>query len=172
MPTCMDHLGFKSCKADPDVWMDVTVKPNWGSVLGVYPPVGNALCGSYNPNGILENEIGKFLTMKRDSIGPPSIYLGNKESKVTLEIGTSCWDFISVQYIHTAMVELGCIDIVLEVSMMSSMMAMSRKGHLEQLYNIFEYLNLRYNSEMIFIQLYHNLKSTRSRKRDGDVLHI
>ena len=34
--------------------------------------------------------------------------------------------------------------------MMSSMMAMPRKGHLLQLYHIFAYLKQRYNIEMVF----------------------
>ena len=25
---CMDHLGFTSCRADPDVWMRVATKPD------------------------------------------------------------------------------------------------------------------------------------------------
>ena len=142
--------------------------------------------------------------MKRDSIAPPNIYLGNKVSKVTLENGVKCWSFSSAQYVHAAInnverhlvksnqslpkkapapfepnyrpkidisaelsqpdanyfqsligilrwiVELGRIDIAVEVSMMSSMMAIPRVGHLQQLYHIFAYLKQRYNSEMVF----------------------
>ena len=47
-------------------------------------------------------------------------------------------------------VELGRIDIAVEVLMMSFMMAMPRRGHLEQVFHIFEYLKQRYNSEMVF----------------------
>ena len=48
------------------------------------------------------------------------------------------------------MVELGRVDICLEVSMMSSHMAMPRKGHLEQLLHIFAYLSKYHNTEMVF----------------------
>ena len=119
--------------------------------------------------------------MKKGSIGPPNIYLGNKVSKVTLENGVKCWSFSSAQYVTEAVnnvvrylktkgqsiprkapapfetnyrpeidisaesspdeanyfqsligilrwiVELGRIDIAVEVSMLSSMMAMPRK---------------------------------------------
>ena len=46
MRTCMAHLGFKSCRADPDVWMRDAVRPRdgmdyWEYVL-LY--VDDALC--------------------------------------------------------------------------------------------------------------------------------
>ena len=40
--------------------------------------------------------------MKRDSIAPPNIYLGNKVSEVTLENGVKCCSFSSAQYVHAA----------------------------------------------------------------------
>ena len=47
-------------------------------------------------------------------------------------------------------VELGRVDICLEVSMMSSMLAMPRKGHLENLFQVFAYLKKYHNAEMVF----------------------
>jgi hypothetical protein len=47
-------------------------------------------------------------------------------------------------------VELGRVDICLEVSMMSSMLAMPRKGHLDNLFQIFSYLKKYHNAEMVF----------------------
>ena len=54
-------------------------------------------------------------------------------------IGILCW-----------VAELGRIDIMCEVSIMASMMAMPRKGHLDQLYHIFSYLKRKHNSEIVF----------------------
>ena len=48
------------------------------------------------------------------------------------------------------MVELGRVDICLEVSMMSSHMAMPREGHLEQVFHIFSYLSKCHNTELVF----------------------
>ena len=48
------------------------------------------------------------------------------------------------------MVELGRVDICLEVSMMSSHLALPREGHLEQLYHIFAHLKKYRNTEMVF----------------------
>ena len=47
-------------------------------------------------------------------------------------------------------VELGCVDICLEVSMMSSHLALPRKGHMEQVMQIFGYLKKYHNAELVF----------------------
>ena len=100
----MQHLGFQSCDADLDVWMRKAVKNTngkeyWEFVL-LY--VDDALCISMNPEKVLEKEIGKYWLMKRGSIDPPTIYLGNKVSKVTLENGVHAWAFSSAQYVKAA----------------------------------------------------------------------
>jgi hypothetical protein len=43
-------------------------------------------------------------------------------------------------------VELGRIDIITEVSMLSSHLALPGKGHLDAVFNIFAYLKPRHNS--------------------------
>ena len=48
------------------------------------------------------------------------------------------------------MVELGRVDICLEVSMMSSHLAMPREGHLNQVLHIFAYLKKYHNTEMVY----------------------
>lgn len=54
-------------------------------------------------------------------------------------IGVLCW-----------IVELGRVDIGVEVSMMSSHLALPQVGHLQELYHIFAYLKAHANSEMVF----------------------
>ena len=46
--------------------------------------------------------------------------------------------------------ELGHVDICLEVSMMSSHLALPRKGHMEQVMQIFGYLKKYHSVELIF----------------------
>jgi hypothetical protein len=48
------------------------------------------------------------------------------------------------------MVELGRVDICIEVSMMSSHLALPREGHLKEVLHIFAYLKNHTNSEMVF----------------------
>ena len=203
--SCMSHLGFTSCKADPDIWMREAEKddgtPYWEYVL-LY--VDDALCVSTRGQEVLKGEIGKYFYIKDGSVGPPDIYLGNKVSKVTLQNGVDAWSFSSSQYVQAAVsnvekylksigkslpvkanapftsgyrpelditneldtkdaayyqsligilrwiVELGRADITVEASLMASMMALPRQGHLEQLFHMFAYLKKKHNSEMVF----------------------
>ena len=48
------------------------------------------------------------------------------------------------------MVELGRVNICLEVSMLSSHIALPREGHLQQLFHMFAYLKWNQNSDMVF----------------------
>ena len=48
------------------------------------------------------------------------------------------------------MVELGRVDVCLEVSMMSSHLALPREGHLEQVLHIFAYLKKYHNTELVY----------------------
>ncbi len=47
------------------------------------------------------------------------------------------------------MVELGHVGICIEVSMMSSHLALPRAGHLKEVLHIFAYLKKHHNSEMV-----------------------
>ena len=100
----MEHLQFKPCKADLDVWMRKVVNSTddteyWEYIL-LY--VDDALCCSMSAKDVLEKELGKFWTLKKNSVGPPNLYLGNKVSKVTLENGVKCWSFGAGQYVQAA----------------------------------------------------------------------
>lgn len=97
----MHEMGFSSCKADPEVWMRPRIKDDgseyWQYVL-LY--TDDILCVMEHPEKFLREEMGTRFTLKE--IGPPTQYLGNKVSNVTLENGTSCWSFSSSQYVQSA----------------------------------------------------------------------
>lgn len=101
--SCMNHLGFKSCRGDPDIWMRPAQKDDgstyWEYVL-LY--VDDALVISQRADSIVRTEIGKYFYVKESSIGPPELYLGSKVSKVTLENGVKAWAFCSSQYVQAA----------------------------------------------------------------------
>ena len=63
-------------------------------------------------------------------------------------------------------VELGVVDICLEVSMMSSHMAMPIQGHLDQVLNIFGHLKKYHNSEMVFDPSDPVIDETKFEKQD------
>ena len=48
------------------------------------------------------------------------------------------------------MVEIGRVDICVEVLMLSSCLAIPREGHPQQLFHIFAYLKKHHNTEMVF----------------------
>ena len=204
--SCMMHLQFESCPADPDVWMRPAKKAD-GSPYYEYILLytDDAVVISENAEDILRNKLGKYFELKESSIGPPSIYLGARVRQVELDNGAKAWAFSPSQYVQAAVknvksfldgqeryrmpckadtpmktsyrpelditpeldpikasyymsligilrwiVELGRVDICLEVSMMSSHMAMPREGHLEQLFHIFSYLSKYHNTELVF----------------------
>jgi len=52
------------------------------------------------------------------------------------------------------MIELGRIDMITEVNTMASYVAMPREGHLENIFHMFAYLKIKYNSRMVFDPTY------------------
>ena len=94
--SCMQFLNFQSCKADPNVWMWCAVKSDGGEYWEyVLLYCDDVLVISEHGEATLRNEIGKYFELKEESIGLPSIYLGGKMSKVTLNNGVEAWSFSS-----------------------------------------------------------------------------
>jgi hypothetical protein len=51
-------------------------------------------------------------------------------------------------------VELGCIDIITEVSMVSTYLYLPHEGHLEAIFHVFAYLGLHHNARVVFDTTY------------------
>jgi hypothetical protein len=62
----------------------------------------DALVVSENAEQILRKELGRYFTLKEESIGPPKVYLGGHVRKVKLDNGVECWAFSSSQYVQAA----------------------------------------------------------------------
>ena len=162
---------------------------------------------SENAKSILRNEVGSFFELRKEPIGPPTLYLGGRLSKVQLENGVHAWAFSASQYVQTSVkyvedfitgdetkrwrmpknadiplmpsydpdlnvspelnpteasyyvlligvlwwiVELQRVDICLEVSMMSSHLALPRECHLEEVLHIFAHLKKYHSVELIY----------------------
>ena len=101
--SCMEHLEFKSCKADPDVWYRGATKSD-GSKYYEYALlyVDDVLVMSENAEDVLRKEIGRYFTLKKESIGEPDVYLGGKVSRVELDNGVLAYSFSSSQYVKAA----------------------------------------------------------------------
>ena len=70
--------------------------------------------------------------------------------------------------------ELGRIDILTEVSVLASHLAMPREGHLEAIFHLFNFLDKRHNARVVFDQSYPDLDMTAFKECDwkafyGDV---
>ena len=99
----MEFLNFKSCLADPDMWMRPAIKSNGNTYYEyILLYVDDTLVVSENAEGILRNELGRYFHLKEESIGPPTIYLGGRVRKVQLENSVWAWSFSSSQYVQSA----------------------------------------------------------------------
>jgi hypothetical protein len=99
---CMEHLGYSSCLADPDLWMRKAVSDKgvaYYEYLLLY--VDDCLCVSEHPREALM-EINEYFPMKPSSVGPPKIYLGAKIGKVQLPNGVDAFAVSTSQYIQEA----------------------------------------------------------------------
>ena len=84
----MRHLDYVSCPADPDLWMRPGVKSDgstYYSYILLY--VDDVLVIDEDPEHILRRQLGKYFTLKEESIGEPKLYLGRHVRKVVLENG-------------------------------------------------------------------------------------
>ena len=101
--SCMEFLNFKSCLADPDVWMRPAIMSNGNTYYEyILLYVDDALVVSENAESILHNELERYFHLKEESIGPPTVYLGGRVCKVQLENGVWAWSFSSSQYVQSA----------------------------------------------------------------------
>ena len=97
-----DQLGFQPCRADNDVWLRPSQKPD-GSRYYEYVLVytDDILCVSCDPKAIL-CRLDQHFMLKAGSIGPPTQYLGASVGKWKFENGEQCWYMGSDQYVAEA----------------------------------------------------------------------
>ena len=101
--SCMHHLNFRFCQADPDVWMRPAKKGNVSPYYDyVLLDVDDTLVVSDNAESILRNEIGRYFELKKASIGPPKMYLGTGIRQVKLDNGMEVWAASSSQYVQAS----------------------------------------------------------------------
>ena len=101
--SCMLHLDFRSCPADPDVWLR-PAKTHSGAEYYEYILLytDDALVISHQAETTLREGVGRYFELKEESIGPPKIYLGGHCRKVQLENNVVCWAFSASQYCQSA----------------------------------------------------------------------
>ena len=100
---CMQFMVYKSCLADPYLWM----KPmkiwsdnfeHYGYIL-LY--IDDVLAIGDDPNEVLQN-IDKNFGLKPGSISNPNIYLGTNINPMRMDNGLVTWSLVPLQYIQEA----------------------------------------------------------------------
>jgi hypothetical protein len=98
----LQDLGYKSLKADPDVWMHKAVKTNghkYYEMLFMY--VDDILALSHQATVSIQ-EITNFLKAKDGSIKPPKIYLGADVARIQLPNGHEVWSTSPCTYVKNS----------------------------------------------------------------------
>ena len=102
--TLQESLGFKPCKADPDVYLRPAKKQD-GSLYYelVFIYIDDVLVISHRGREIL-NMLDQHYLLKPDSIGPPKIYLGNEVQTFDIDndVSKRCWALSSKKYASEA----------------------------------------------------------------------
>ena len=98
-------------------------------------------------------KVGEKLMSKKPGTPIPTSY--SLELNITPElISTDSAYHQSLVGILRWIMELGRVDICLEVSLMTSHLALPRKGHLDKLFHIFAHLKWEKRSRMVFDPTY------------------
>ena len=100
----MVQLGFKSTRADPDVWILAAVYLDGGKyyeMLIVY--IDDILALSHKATEVI-TEITSFYKAKEGSIKPPDIYLGANIDKTHILDGRKVWELSSRDYVKNEII--------------------------------------------------------------------
>ena len=88
----MHQLNFKSCQADPDVWMDAAMKADASPVYDcVLFYINNMLVISENSEHMLHNKLGCYFHLKEELDGQLTLYLGDHVRMAQLDNGMEAW---------------------------------------------------------------------------------
>ena len=110
---------------------------------------------------------GKKLMSKKPGTPIPTSY--SPELDITPElISTDTSYYQSLVGILCCIVELGRVDICLEVSLMSSHLALPREGHLDKLFHIFAYLKWKHRARMLFDPTYPSIENDDFPRHDWE----
>jgi len=228
LASTLRDLKFRSCKADPDVWMRAACKADGTEYYEyVLCYVDDILVQSVDPATIMKG-IETVFTLKEGSVNKPSLYLGADVKEWYIaesdDPGKPRWAMSSDSYVKNAIkeveselaqmkepmqlpkrtstplaagyrpeldmskpldgdrqnyyqgligvlrwvCELGRLDILMPLSMMSRYLVSAREGHLEQLFHVFGYLKEHDKSTMVFDDTMPEFDERRFRECDWD----
>ena len=146
----------KGSIGDPDIYLGAKLRqvtlPNgvhaWGASPSKYVQDAVKNVGEY----LAKNFDGRKF-QKRVSGPWPTDYASELDETPELSPAMANYYQSEVGVLHW-IVELGRVDIITEVSILASHMAMPREGHLEALFHVFGYLQKKHNSRLVFDPTY------------------
>jgi len=102
LASCMKHMGYTQCRADPDLWLKPDVHPDgeaYYRYLLTY--IDDILSIGVDATKELD-KLDYYFKMKSGSVGDPDNYLGNKLKKTKLPNGVEAWGLSSSKYVQEA----------------------------------------------------------------------
>ncbi len=151
MQTIQQAYRLKEAPQPPKTYLGATIKP-W-NLPGEPKPVWSMNCVQYLKEAIknVESELLKTGKVLRGKPSTPMQTNYRPELDVTSILGPEQANYFqSLIGILRWAVELGRIDIYIDVAMLSSHLAQPRVGHLDQVLHIFSYLKHHINSHLVF----------------------
>ena len=99
---CMRHMGYKPCRADPDLWFKEDAYSD-GEPYYRYILLYCDDCLSIGVDAAKElKKLDHYFQMKPGSIGDPDVYLGTKVKPTVLPNGVVAWGLSSSKYVQEA----------------------------------------------------------------------
>jgi hypothetical protein len=152
-----------SSVGDPDIYLGAKLKetrlPNGGMAWGLSPSKYVVQAIKNCQLHLTEKLAGKYSIPVRAGNLFPVDYDPSTDLSDLLDPNCSSF-YQHLIGVMRWMVELGCIDIATEVSMLSSYLACPREGHLENALHVMGYLQLKHNSQLIFDLTYPDIDQT------------
>ena len=137
---------------NPEFYLGAKLRPitlpngvvSWGMSSSKYIHAAVAIVKAYHAE-----HFASWKWEKRTSGPFPSDYAPELDTSGLLDPAQSTF-FQSQIGVLRCIVELGLVDIITEVSELSSFLAMPREGHLDAVFHIFNYLDKRHNARIVF----------------------
>ena len=103
LASCMRHIGYVPCRADPDLWMQEATHSDGGKYYKyILLYCDDCIAAAEDATAELMR-LNHYFQMKEGSIGDPDIYLGTKLRTVKFpEDGVNAWSMSSSKYIQEA----------------------------------------------------------------------
>jgi hypothetical protein len=102
----LTEMGFKSCKADPDIWMKPASKVNGFEYYEyILTYVDDCLVVSHEPKRIISTLEDEYKYRLKD-VGEPKRYLGAEVGRYNFSDGTRAWFMSARLYLQQAIIEV------------------------------------------------------------------